>query len=183
MASRKSLMLFSFIMIHLFLQSNSCFYNYPEDGPDTIYVWTDFVKARNYTEAGNYDSAIFFFYKAANRYEELEMWDNYVNCLNQTGELSIYLGRLEEADEAVKKAFAIGVEHFGEIHPGIADSYDVMGFSKYTKGLLDEGFMDYQKALSIRLETLDANHGKIAESYTNIGIYYVDKGMYSKAIQ
>jgi tetratricopeptide (TPR) repeat protein len=65
-------------------------------------------------------------------------------------------------------------------HPGLAQSYNNIGWVYSKMREHSKALSYYQKALEIHQTTLPPKHPDFANSYNNIGLQYLHMGKYSK---
>jgi CHAT domain-containing protein/Tfp pilus assembly protein PilF len=142
----------------------------------------NFSKAKHFAQAAQYDSAIAYFEKASLLYEKENDWENYARCYNQMGKSAWYNWALEQAAFYLNKALKIGINHLGENHPTVAESYYLFGLVYTDQDDFDRVIQSLDKALSIQLSALGELHLDVANTYNALGLYYEKKGQYDQAL-
>ncbi len=144
----------------------------------------DTARAESYVEKGNnlafyakYDSANAYYEKAgviffevASQTEKTSLWQKYVTCYNQTGDIFRLKDRHKEALAYLNKALEIGTARLGQNHPEVAATYDNIGRIYWYKGDGDSALYFCARALDIRQRVLEENHPEVARSYESMGL-------------
>jgi len=107
----------------------------------------------------------------------------YGEVLHNIGSLRYSLQAYNEAETYLNEALAIKKDTYTEMHPSVANTYNMLGNLVSDQGnyLLAEQY--YQRALAIRKEVLSEDHPHVADTYQNLGILSYSEGDYDEAIR
>lgn len=123
-----------------------------------------------YTRLGEYERAENILNQAISRKRENSEKEP-VAVAESLNELAVAItrqGRYNEARVLYEEALEIQIDHFGESHPEVANTLQLMG-SWYPVTGLDEALELQKEALNIREETLGDDHLKVASSWMSVG--------------
>ncbi len=156
-------------------------------GPSSRKTHADALRAKGaaLVELGRAEEAEPVLRAAIAEREELPARGRNLEIAEDLDELSIALdalGRLEESEAAVYRAFELRLPTLGPDHPGVASSYNNLAVIQRQLGKLDQAEGNYEKALAIRIPALGKEHPETADTLNNLGglLYY--RGRYAEAV-
>lgn len=151
---------------------------YPELSAAWINILGDCAMGR-----GDFHAAGKYYEKALSLVQEK---NTYLLCkaetLHKIGNYYRELKDYEKSLEFLNQSLSIRLQHLGERHIKLADSYNNMGDCLNFIGDYDKGLSYHDQALSIRLEKFHERHPLVAQSYNNIGISFQGKNEYQLAL-
>lgn len=157
-------------------------------GEDTTSANQYFAEAVKLTKESEYDSANFYFEKAAAIYEKAAaqfldktFWERWVDSYNYIGDNLQEQAKFKSALGALNHALEIGRQKLGEQHPLVAASYNHIGIVYSMQADYDRAIEYYNKSLAINRRLRGENHPDVARAYNNFGNVIGDKGDLDKA--
>ena len=150
--------------------------------PDTALAKAYYQKAKILYDSVSYDSAVFYYKKAADVYEHVGIWNMHVSCYNSIATCLMEQAKYERARKYLIEALSTGLKQFGEQDTGIAISYNNLGLNYYYQGDYTSAIHHYQKALKIYLEFFNEHSVDIGICYGNVGNAYYAQGDYKQAL-
>ncbi len=142
-----------------------------------------YTKAGDYKKKALFDSAIFYFQKAATTYRKEKQWEQWIGCYNDLGECFVKTGNYDIALAYIDTARAAIIEKLSEDHLEMANTCNNAGEAYRGKGELEKALTQQKKALEIRRKKLGDNHPLVATSYNNLGITYRENGDFDRALE
>lgn len=141
--------------------------------PDTSAANRYYNQGETFHQQAAYDSALFYYSKAAALYQSAKVWEPYTLCLRQSGTALRNLRRYPEAAKTFGEAIAAGVRHLGPDHPLVAAAHNGLGGVYYYTGNFEKALGSCSAALAIRIKSLGPEHPDVAHSHLSLaGIYY-----------
>ena len=141
--------------------------------------------AQQYEEDLKYDSAIIFYKKAGNCYEQNEIWLNCVKNYRLTSENYLVIAKYDSALSYSKKAFDIAEKHFSPTSKNqMLEKADVLlTFADIheKEGKYKEELSSCKKALEITLKADSTDSLRIAKIWDITGIAYKNVEKYDSA--
>jgi tetratricopeptide (TPR) repeat protein len=141
-----------------------------------------FRKADSLKKSASRDSALYYFEKAANEYNDLKETEKYVNSLSQIGALLTRQDKYVQAMAKLELALKTGLKELNANNPAIATIYFHMAVIYNAEGNYDKSLEMHAKALSMRLEKSGEYDSDVASSYGNMGNVYFNNKDFDKAI-
>lgn len=149
---------------------------------DTLKAYNNLIKAKKfYRESRNYDSAYYFFEKAAEEYEKAGVPDQIPACKLGSGNAAFTSGNYKLAATRYEEAKAtatgkdISPVTMSGIYNNLGAAYEQLGKRYLAKTNLEKG-------LKIREEHFGPNHRRTASSYANLGTSYTYFGEYQRGL-
>ena len=150
----------------------------------------DTIAAKQYTLTGDslmrgrdFDSAAYYYNKAAGIYRDLELLEDFILNLGGEGKAWFYHHDLDKASELVNEAIETCIKQFGDSSILLIDCYR-------TRSRILDANVKYSEAVDNMLLGLDLcihhygyNHSTTASFLGNLGIYYKILGEYQLAIE
>ncbi len=141
--------------------------------PDTSAANRYFDKGETFNQQAAYDSALFYYNKAAAPFLSAESWEPYTLCIKQSGTALRNLRRYPEAIKTFEEAISAGIQYLSADHPLVAAAYNGLGGVYYFTGNYEKALSNCSTALAIRIKSLGPEHSDIARSHISLaGIYY-----------
>jgi len=140
-------------------------------------------KANTLKEQGIYDSAVFWFEKAAETYKQSGNTSKELDAINQAGFLYSLLGNPQKGMELLQPALERGLKIKSGKNEQVAASYHSIGVAYYVAGMYNEAIENTEKGYELRKEIFDGPHEDIAKSLNNLGILYENTGDLNKAFE
>ena len=103
------------------------------------------------------------------------------NALHGLAFAQMRLGVLDSAETAIRQTLAIKRELFGESHPEVAYSLNILGDTHTFQERYDEAIAVHRRALAMRRRHLGPNHLDVGSSLHNLGAAYRLSGDYAGA--
>jgi CHAT domain-containing protein len=149
---------------------------------DTLVAKNFMLSGDSLMRARAFDTAAYYYNKAAGIYRDLDLMEDYIVNLAAEGKASFYYNDLEKASELVNEAIDKAIEHYGDSSILLIDCYRTMSRildanAKYSQAV------DYMlMGLDLCLHHYGNNHSTTASFLGNLGIYYKILGEYQLAL-
>ncbi|MEA3450461.1 MAG: CHAT domain-containing tetratricopeptide repeat protein, partial [Bacteroidota bacterium] len=150
---------------------------------DTTLANNYFAKAKVFKDSTQYDSAIVYFEKASQLYQNNNLWLKYLQSETQHGYCYQKQWQLNQAIAIIKPAIENTLLHTNENDTIVADAYNIVGLQYYYQSKNDSTLFYWKKTLEIRKNIFGEKRTDVARSYNNIGIVYINKSEYDKALE
>lgn len=135
---------------------------------------------------GDYDAALKIFQQVETNLPndgsdqaQLDVAKNLVNI----GVTLSSMGRLNEADKALKDALSVYEKFYGAEHPSTAVVLNNLGSVYRNMGRLSEAESVYNRVIKIQEKTLGSSHPDTTATLNNLASTYVSSGRYAEAEQ
>ncbi len=132
-----------------------------------------------YRNLGDYNNAIFYYYRALKAAKENKQTNQIAYAYNNIGEVYKYQGKLEEAEDNTRKAMTLFVD-LGD-QGGEAYGYLRLGEILQLQKRYDETFEAYNQAVNIRLKM--PNQPRIDVVYNRLGALFIEEKKYKTALE
>jgi CHAT domain-containing protein/Tfp pilus assembly protein PilF len=151
-------------------------------GKDIPFADQSFQKAKQFGDASQFDSSIYYYKKALTAYEKNKNGRGMVISYIGLGACYTWLSSFDMAQEYLIHGLKTGIDSLGKMDSVVAENYEAIGFFHGRSGDFEKQLLAHQEALNIGIDVLGADHPKVAEYYSNYGTSYGNKGDYNKAI-
>ena len=139
-------------------------------------VSDQYVKsADKMADDGQYKTSNFFYRKAIDTYEELEMWEKAIKCYIKLGDNYQKLDDVSTALGTLNRALEVSKTRLGFQNLELARSFQKLAFKYLQDQAFDQALELYRKALAIQLEVLGKDHPEVAKTYNSIALIYWHK--------
>jgi CHAT domain-containing protein len=130
------------------------------------------LSAEEMAKDGQLKTSNFFYKKAINTYEKLQVWDKAIRCYIKIGDNFQKMDDVESALGRLNTALKLTRTHLGYQHLELAKSYQRLAYKYLVDNKLDKSLELYQKSLAIQLEILGNNHPEVAKTYNQLSRVY-----------
>ena len=151
--------------------------------------FSDTIVARDHTLSGDslmraraFDTAAYYYNKAAGIYRDLDLMEDYIVNLAAEGKASFYNNDLEKASELVNEAIDKAIEHYGDSSKLLIDCYRTMSRILEANTKYSQAVEYMHKGLDLSIHHYGHNHSTTASFLGNLGIYYKILGEYQLAL-
>jgi CHAT domain-containing protein/Tfp pilus assembly protein PilF len=173
----RSLVRFAAVSLFILLLTGGC-----ASGPAPLTVEPpgqisdQYVKsADKMANEGQYKTSNFFYRKAIDTYEELEMWEKAIKCYIKLGDNYQKLDDVQTALGTLNRALEVSKTRLGFQNLELAKSFQKLAFKYLQDQAFDQALELYQKALAIQLEVLGKDHPEVAKTYNSLALIYWHK--------
>ncbi|OJJ23785.1 hypothetical protein BKI52_05390 [marine bacterium AO1-C] len=132
-----------------------------------------------YRNLGDYNNAIFYYYRALKAAEESKQTLQIAYAYNNIGEIYKYQGKLKEAEDNTRKALQLFVNL--EDKGGEAYGYLRLGEILQLQKQYTEAFNAYSQAVKIRLKIPE--QPRIDVVYNRLGALFIEQKQYKSALE
>lgn len=188
MHSINRFLLFVLLSMPVFGQITGDEKTYAHGDTNVVNDWMQ--KAKDFSEAAKFDSALYYFSKSLNAYEYfVQIHDNsknqelYINAMTNIGDTHRRMGKYDIARELLEKAVQLGIEKLDSLNLTLSNSYHDYAAILFFLSEYNEAIRFFRKSLKIRLHQLGELHPLVAFCYSNIGVCYRRKGWHDEAIE
>ncbi len=150
---------------------------------DTTLANNYFAKAKIFKDSAQYDSAIVYFEKASNLYQNNSLWFKYLISQTKHGECYQNQWQLDQAIAIIKLAIKNTLLHTNENDTIVADTYFILGLCNVYQSKFDSAVFYWNKTLEIRKNLLGEKNIKTAGVYNALGNVYFYKSEYDKTLE
>jgi CHAT domain-containing protein len=123
-------------------------------------------------KADNFDSARYYYQKAALLLKAEKNWKGYVWALNRVGNAGIRSDHPEAAYQALQEALRTGLRELGPNHRYVGNTYYYLGEYYYTTKEFQQALTAHQQALKIRYSLFGRRNSIVADSYLQMAQVY-----------
>ena len=147
---------------------------------DKITADNYFNRALDLANSSAHDSAIIYYQKAANIYEESAMWKQCATAYKKAGQSYYKSYHYDEAIDNCEKALTkIELSKIRE-DTLTAEIHNDLGVYYGRLGNFEQRLNHYQKALEIRINLFGKAHKAVANTYYNLGVAYGNMGRHDQ---
>jgi CHAT domain-containing protein len=150
---------------------------------DTVRAEEYVKKAWNSYLQASYDSSIYYYQRAADIFLKAERWEQYVNCLNVSGDCYFRKAEVDSAEALFLNARIIEMNRLGPDNLECARTYSQLGFLYAAQDKFDLAIENILEAKRIREDALGKHHRLVGVSNYHLGAAYKRKGEYDNALQ
>ncbi len=170
---KKSYLLLCFV--HFFIFANS--QDHPTSADSLM------KKAFSHKGKGNYDSALSYFLKASELYDNEGMQKKFADAKINTGFCLVNTGKLHEADSILDFMEHFCRQEFDENDTLLSDVFHNKGLVHFYAGQVKEALQFTEKAYSIRKKAFSPDNVKYIQTCNNLSNLYYYTGQTGKAIE
>ncbi len=129
-----------------------------------------------FNDAGDYDSAIYYYKQASQKFEQEKQWENYTWINGYIGRLYLYVAgkNYKDALPYLENALQKGKQYLRADHPYLAIAYYYWGLYDYNNKLPGKSLADLQLALDLISKGYGAGNIYTADIYNAIGNVYAN---------
>lgn len=125
---------------------------------DSLIADKYYQEALELFESGLYENAILYLKKAAECYEGIEMWPEYVDAYTSIGLNFAYMDEFDSSEIYLNAAMDVGLQRLDKNSIALSDLYIVLGGMFATIGNYSKALESYEKALESKIIIYGANH-------------------------
>ncbi|MDW3197447.1 MAG: CHAT domain-containing tetratricopeptide repeat protein [Cytophagales bacterium] len=132
----------------------------------------------SFRESGTYDSARLSFQRAAELFNEFELWEQYFRSKLELGHTYSFEGEADKALKYEKSNLLENIERTGGNNVSHALSLEYIGTYFSDLSNTDSSLHYYKLCLDLREDILPKSHPKLSAIHRQIGTVYLEKGKY-----
>ncbi|MCU0645122.1 MAG: tetratricopeptide repeat protein, partial [bacterium] len=155
-----------------------------KDNADSLAVIEkdDFAKAQIFQQHAQFDSSIFYFQKAAAKYQSDQNWEEYFKCLITISENFRQKQDYDQALNYLNQANEISSTQVGDQAAHFAQLFNSYGNVYRKKGDLDSSYYYFRRALALLMNQTVPDSIELANSYHGIGVMKYYQGDYDSSL-
>jgi len=180
--------LFIFLII-IIISSNLLFFFYCKQNKQLPPLKTNsiqtnsFLVAEKLLQQAYYDSSIYCFKKASQKFLSQQNWEKYLRCQNGIAENFLLKSEYDSAAKIINSAINFGIENFNQNNLELSNCYKHLGTLNRKRGNPHTALTNYEKALSFLSNKNKTHQIQIADIFLNISVAYYYIGDFEKAFQ
>jgi len=148
---------------------------------DTIWAKKYLDKGYGFSMAYKKDSALHFYNKAANIYNDAQHWERYFECLNRISRLHLMFGDYETTLKTSNQVIKDSENKIGADNVAQANAYVNQVLVNYEKRQFKSALDLNKKALAIQKKNTKEEDEDVAAIYNIMGLIYKDMASYELA--
>jgi CHAT domain-containing protein len=152
-------------------------------------IASDTIDARGFTKKADslmraraFDTAAYYYNKAAGIYGDLDLMEDFIVNLAAEGKARFYYNEIEKASELVNEAIDTSIKYYGDSSILLIDCYRTRSRIFDANAKYSQAVDNMLLGLELCLHHFGYNHSRTASFLGNLGIYYEKLGEYQLAI-